>query len=884
MVSNYMFNNHLGKACLAAVIIIGLAGCSGSSKSPTPAEPPPPAADAGIEDVRTAAMTAAMAAATAATAAEAAVNAQDDNQAADPGSYAVARNAAARARAAAGAAQAASDAAAAATTTVAAQAQLDIAEAKQAEAVAERANAVMYAGMVQTAQNAIDAENQRQLDVADARMRAMGSYMDADADATKAEAQADAAEATAAGTPGAMAARQAATAARTAATAAKAAHDAITDGMSKAEADAQATEAATQASNANASYMTAKAENDDIQTAAGISDEQNRQRDVAAATDAAGTAAMAARASATAARASATAARTAATAARNAYMKAMMARTDSENAQMKYMDADAAATAAENAAMAAETAAGAAETAHMGIDADGSVADAKAAQMTAEARQTDAAGSAGTASTQQMTAETAQGDAEMAAGTQVVGLLMMANAAHIAADDREDHVENVNTAVKAANDDATDPSHGGGTVTSVTWPYWASLGSDTAIGGTGDNADTGPGEGRRAITVTPAGGDALSLRHAGPGADGDAGTDDDLAANYEMGPGLGDFDEFYISGLDATTADDLNDFNTQRVILFTDLEQGSMGRAAQVVRYINAPVVQSRIASIGAATGQNYAATYDHDDNEDTVAIDVTLNCGTNCSLSTVDGEVVSISGYTFSTADAGVTVAAVAPVEDDTWLGFGVWLVETVVADGTNTYAFGAFADGGAAVGDSGEPTAVAAVTGDATYTGKAAGVHSTATAVDFFQADATLTAKFGNGTEIGTITGSIHNIVAGGDPVTGSIELVVNDPGAADPTDNIVDGGTFTGRARMGNTGMQDSSGEAIYRYTGTWGGAFYNHMAADATATVDPATRAPGSVAGTFGVGRADVASTMDMDETESYVGAFGAHCSGSNCNSQ
>ena len=67
------------------------------------------------------------------------------------------------------------------------------------------------------------------------------------------------------------------------------------------------------------------------------------------------------------------------------------------------------------------------------------------------------------------------------------------------------------------------------------------------------------------------------------------------------------------------------------------------------------------------------------------------------------------------------VITAAVPSTLDDTWLSFGIWLTETVVADGTNTYAFGAFADGGAAIGDTGEPAAVASVTGDATYQGKA-------------------------------------------------------------------------------------------------------------------------------------------------------------------
>ena len=231
-------------------------------------------------------------------------------------------------------------------------------------------------------------------------------------------------------------------------------------------------------------------------------------------------------------------------------------------------------------------------------------------------------------------------------------------------------------------------------------------------------------------------------------------------------------------------------------------------------------------------------------------------------SMFTGQTMVTSISGYRFT--GTGTTEEVLVHALDDTWLAFGVWLTETV-ADATNTYAFGAFADGGAAIADTGEPATVDSVTGDATYEGKAAGVHSTATEVEFFHGDVTLNAKFGDGTEIGTITGSIHDIMSGGEPVDHDIELVVADPGAADPADNIVTAGTFTGRARMMDTGMDDDSGEDIYRYTGGWSGAFYNHMADDTeTADVDESTRAPGSVAGTFGVGMADVATTMDVDE--------------------
>ena len=926
---------HWAMAAMAAAAL-ALAGCGGGGSS-SDAGPVTPSPDPALGMAQVAAMTAATAAGTAADAAEMAADAQTANMSADEGNYALAQNAAMRARTAADAAQAASAAAAATGDTAEAERQQGIAEHQQALAEAEQANAMKYAGMVADAQQAIDDENQRVMDVADAKMRAMQSYMDADADATKAEGQADAAEATAPGTPGAMAARDAATAARTAADAAKAAHDAIMDDMTKAQADAQAMEAATQAGMANSSYMTAKAENDDIQTASGIGNEQQRVRDVAAATEAAEEAATAARMAATNARTHATDARAAADAARAAYMRAVSARTDSEEANKQYMAAATAATAAENAATAAEMAAEAAEAAHTGIDPAGSGADAEAAQETAEARQGDAETNAGMAYAQMGTADMAEMAAMEASDTHVVGLLMLANAVHIktASDpdanrdeteldliekNRLAHVAAVNTAVSTANADSplvdspAAPFHGGVAATdgvTATWHYYGDLGDDNIISDAAAvttlaaNADTKPGEGLPMISVNPeGGGDAVSLVHAGPGTDGQAGTDDDVSANFTQGPGLGDFshEKYFGSYNDADNSDTVTAGDSyQRIILFTDLTQAKATVPAESVSLTNEPVsMAGRVTPTAApaTTGDDihdFAGTYDHDGNPDTDPIAGTFDCvdpttcrvtrsGTGNGGEHVAGQtkVTSISGYRFTGTG---TTAEMLSMLDDTWLAFGVWLTETVVtADpGVNTYVFGAFADGGAAIGDTGEPTAVASVTGDATYTGTAAGVHSTATAVDFFHADATLNAKFGDGTAVGTITGMIHNIVSGGDPVTGSIDLVVADPGAATPTPNIADAGTFSGRARMHDTGVDDSSGEDVYRYTGGWSGTFYNHMADNAATTgVDESTRAPGSVAGTFGVGMADNAMTMDVDETESYVGAFGAHCSGSNCN--
>ncbi|MCY4320250.1 MAG: hypothetical protein OXE76_13930, partial [Alphaproteobacteria bacterium] len=430
--------------------------------------------------------------------------------------------------------------------------------------------------------------------------------------------------------------------------------------------------------------------------------------------------------------------------------------------------------------------------------------------------------------------------------------------------------------------------------------YYGDLGDDNAPGGTGANADTEPGEGNPVISLTfPGSATALRLIHAEPAEGDNAAT----PANFKEGPGLGAFShEKYIDRYnDADTSETVNAGDSyQRVILFTDLTQAKATVPAKSVSLTNEPVsIASRITPTArpnvspGATQHDFAGTYDHDGNPDTTAITGTFDCvdtatcrversGTGSDGAHVDGQtkVTSISGYRFSGTG---TTAEVLSMPDDTWLAFGVWLTETVGAP--NTFDFGAFADGGAAIGGDGEPTAanVALVTGDAKYEGKAAGVHSKATAVNFFHADATLNAKFGDGTEFGTITGMIHNIVSGGDSVPGSIELVVTDPGNANPVDNILgDNVAFTGRARMQDTGENDSSGEDIYRYTGGWSGRFYNHMANDGDTDVDEASRAPGSVAGTFGVGRADVSSTTDVDETESYVGAFGAHCSGTNCN--
>ncbi len=719
--------------CCAAVLTLGLAACGGGGGSSE--APAPPGPSQAVLDARAAAVVAAMAANTAADAAEEAARAQADNSAADEASYAVAQNAATRARAAAAAAHAASTAAAEATSASAAEAQQAIAEAKQAEAETEQGNAEMYAQMVADAHQAVVDENERQMDVADARTRAQASYEAAEADAAKADMQASEAEAAAPGSPGAIAARMAATNAQTAAVAARAAHDAIMDDMTKAEADAEATKAATAEAHANSGYMTAMAENDDIQTNASTIAENQRQRDVADARNYGGMSVDRAKAAADDARAAAVAAKTAADEAQAEYERAMSARTNApkaeeqaDAAQQAYMDADAAADLAQAAYEAAKAAID-------GVMDDSSSDDANTARSTAATEEGNAAAQKTAALMSQTDAEGALDMATTYADYHVVGLLRMANAYHIttAADpnantdeteadliatNKANHVTAVNTAVEMAAGDSAAPSHGGGELSDVSWPHSATVANTDA------DEDT-ERTGKPLLTITPEGGTALALTHAGPGADGNAGTADDVADNFGQGPGLGDFvHEKYISSGDATPR--------TRVILFTDLTQATEPKDARTDTVDNEAVsthtrvgITNNIVEATPTVPRNFPGTYDHDGDPDTPVFTGTFTCADplTCRVSRtgtandgmhVEGEteVTDIFNYRFTGTR---TIAEMNPVEDTTWLAFGVWLTEAVVEEGTstNTYTFGAFADGGTPT----EGSAAETVTGTATY-----------------------------------------------------------------------------------------------------------------------------------------------------------------------
>ncbi len=710
-----------------------------------------------------------------------------------------------------------------------------------------------------------DAETQRVAAVEAARMAAMQSYMDADADAEKAEEAADMAAETAPGSQGAMDARMAADAARAAANAAMAAHDAITDGMTKAEADAQAEMAATEAGKANSEYMTAKAENDTIQTAKATQDETRRMSDIADAKTAAGAAVMAAMTAKDNADMAADAAEDARNKAQAAYMMAKAARTDAAMAKAEYEKAKAAAMMARDAANAAEAAYMAAKMAADGIMDDGTADAAEMAQMTAEEEQGKAETAASTADEQKMTAETAKGVAMTAADTHVLTLFLAANGAHVMdventpADERAAHVARVGMAIADIADGTAEERAGTGTGVVATWP-----------GDTVANPDVDPATelmpGMFEITVTVPGAVSIvsELRESKAAVDlnndGDTEDEGESARIIQTARAIDDLGAFRGYDLweddgDATTTTD-----RARAIVFTNKQKGDdsvlavTGGGARSVsgQEITTITELSNVRSTGSTiTGVTWTP-----DGE--APLTGTLSCtGDACNIVLgEDGVVTAMTGYTFTGRRAAVeTVTAADATEDNDYLAFGLWL-ENDGADDT----FGAFAVGGTDYA----VNVANAVTGTASYSGKAAGAHHrTGEGVNWFHGDAGLTANFGTDTAPGTISGSISNIqVAGGAAMSAPIYL-----GQADLTDATA---TFNGAAFMG---APTAPGASTHEFDGTWSGSFFGATADVDTTTDDESITAPLAAAGTFGVTKS--MGTGDDEIIESFVGAFGAH---------
>ena len=179
----------------------------------------------------------------------------------------------------------------------------------------------------------------------------------------------------------------------------------------------------------------------------------------------------------------------------------------------------------------------------------------------------------------------------------------------------------------------------------------------------------------------------------------------------------------------------------------------------------------------------------------------------------------------------------------DDDYMAFGQWLVGFKNDDGNyRGFRFGTAASGN----DPFDANNLAGLTGSATYEGPASGMHmskasSTAAPVfDYFDANARLTANFGDGTALGSVTGAITGGRTDGGGAVADLTL-----GSADIT-NSFSGGNFDGETSGGG-------------YSGKWAAKFFGNGAGS--------TDHPGSIAGTFGA--------KTDDELKSILGSFGAY---------
>ena len=575
--------------------------------------------------------------------------------------------------------------------------------------------------------------------------------------------------------------------------------------------------------------------------------------------------------------------------------RAMRARTDYANANKKAMAARTAANAAETAAKAAE---GAAKTASdavaMATADDATVAVAREQSNIARAAAIGASGEPAKANTGYMDAMEAAGEAKMYAGRHVIGLLSHANGQDILDVDedvatapalrklREARIKAVSDQINMAAGDhtavATDV--GDRDQDSTTTDTTASEATATASW-LGRNLDVPTSDADEStmpslsITVSVNGTTDLVFRTEAAEEDDDDTNevDETIVTATALDPGLGSFVGYSISD------------RGNHAIVFTDKKQGAdqvFEVEAVTGRQVEneAVTAAAELALGGDKTGPTFTGvTWTPSGEEPLMG---TLNCAdaANCDIQ-IDaaGAITVIEGYTFTgSRDAVAEVEAAVAMENPDYLAFGVWLQEDSNGDTEGTpKAFAAFANGGEPIDSF---ATYVTLTGTANYSGDAAGVYTQGDSVDWFEGDASLTANFGapgtdedadaDDDEIGTISGMINNIMAGGVATGDVISLrranIVNDQTA------------FSGNARMG-TGVDENDDDVLeYPYNGTWSGNFFGAVAAvednEATTDVDEemAAAAPEAVAGTFGV-----SGTMgegDDAVTSTYVGAFGA----------
>ena len=175
-------------------------------------------------------------------------------------------------------------------------------------------------------------------------------------------------------------------------------------------------------------------------------------------------------------------------------------------------------------------------------------------------------------------------------------------------------------------------------------------------------------------------------------------------------------------------------------------------------------------------------------------------------------------------------------------YLVWGLWeFVPDDLTGGVRAFEVGAFVDGNNPFGPD-----LTALTGSATYAGKATGVYAIAGhGRRSFDADANLTANFGDDDQLGTIGGDIRNFRVDGEVVLGNPALTLSNASLNSFRS------TFKGDTSITLYGRE---------LAGKWGGEFYGDGGAEMAPSQNPT-----SVAGTFG------ATTYDY----SLLGVFRAY---------
>ena len=222
--------------------------------------------------------------------------------------------------------------------------------------------------------------------------------------------------------------------------------------------------------------------------------------------------------------------------------------------------------------------------------------------------------------------------------------------------------------------------------------------------------------------------------------------------------------------------------------------------------------------------------------------VDGTFKCnGAACSAeANANGDLIDLVGdWTFTPKGDLKTLKVPDAKYDSDYLSFGYWISETTTASASR-FEVGTLYAGSQAV------EVPAALTGTATYVGEAAGAYALKgdnPKVGEFTGSANLTANFGNAIdELGTISGTISDLVDGGEAIDPSWTVELQEANIVGPTGTNA---TFDGQTPRG----------------GNWRGGFFGSGVSTPPAA---ASDYPRGVAGDF-IGHFDNGHV---------IGAFGA----------